>query len=306
MAKATQTHEKEAQLNTSGDDGASKGEIINRTMGSEVEVYDFGDDAGKGMENIGLGEYKVPFLRVLGTGSPETYPPANGGIDGAKPGDFLVVGSREIWKPGFIWIPVDRRHEFIEWIPKDDHGKGGGFVGTHAPDEAFVGELRDVHGKFGKLPMDNGHELAETFTIYALALKEEGDFPMPCQVSFSSSMIPVYQDFIRRQMSYKYGPAHQSPPMWGHQWLMGSRMFFGKGFSWQGYDITLRGMDEKGKESPRASLMSPKHELYVAAKEFHRLINSGAIKTDYSQMQQDDKAKPASRVPGEDGEDIPM
>lgn len=267
--------------------------------GSEVIVYDFGDDAGKGMEGVRQDEYRIPFLKILDPKGKECKPVEAGGVSGARAGMVYNTSTGELLdgKKGFVFYPVQRKHEFIEWIPKDDKGGGGGFIGVHSPDEAIVGQLRAVHGRFGKLPMDNGHELAETFSLFGLYVYDDQP-PVMATIAFSSTQIPKYQKFISRYMNITYPGANGQPirpPLWAHRWRFNT-VFEQKGeFSWYGWKITLDAKDADGMElHPRESLVPRTAQLYLDCKTFYTMIEEGKAKVDYNQ----------AREPGDDTDDI--
>lgn len=271
--------------------------------GRELAVVDFGEDAGMGMEDVSQDEYRIPFLRVLDPKSPQCRPVQAGGM-GAKGGDILNTATGEIWDgtKGFIFLPVFRDHNFIEWIPKNDDGSGGGFVGIHAPDEQIVGQLRAKHGRFGKLPMDNGNQLAETFYLYGIAIYEDRE-PIRAMVAFSSTQIPKYQTFVGRYMGIKYRTpqgAEVLPPLWAHRWRFTTGMQTRGQLSWFGWNLKL----DSENEEPRAALMPMDDPLYKASKDFYLLIREGKAKVDYTQNQPTEE--PATRQPGDESEDIPM
>ena len=261
---------------------------VQQQQGGSVVTYDFGDDSGAGMENVKSDEYRIPFLRVLDAKSPQCKPVERGGTPGAKAGDILNVSTGEVYdgKKGFVFLPVSREHSFIEWIPKNEDGSGGGFVGVHSPDEAIVGQLRSMHGRFGKLPMDNGNQLAETFTLTGLACIDGVD-PFPAVIAFASTNIPTYQSFIGRAMNIKYpgpGGAKINPPLWAHRWRMGSA-FKEKGQqNWYIWNMKLDARNDDGTEAPtHMSLVPRTDELYIAAKSLHEMVASGKAKVDMAQ-----------------------
>ncbi len=115
-----------------------------------LQVMDFGEDAGLGMENTTADEFTIPFITVLQTNSPQCDENEGSYIPGAKAGMFYNTGTGELinGKDGFIFVPVARDHNFAEFTPRN---LGGGFVGTHAPDDDLVIMLRAKFGKFGKM-----------------------------------------------------------------------------------------------------------------------------------------------------------
>lgn len=291
-----------------------------------LTVVDFGADAGAGMENVSADEYRIPFLRIIDPKSPQARPVNMPGGLGASGGDVLNTALSEFidGKKGFEFIPVFRDHNFIEWIPKNDDGSGGGFVGVHSPDEQIVGQLRGKHGRFGKLPMENGNELAETFYLYGLQLIGEwsknedgslGDFigdVRRVMIAFASTQIPKYQNLIGRYMNIKYqGPGGKEvlPPLWAHRWEFKTEMQVKGTQSWYGWKITLAEKDEAGNElKPFASLIGTKHPVYATAKSFFEMIRDGKVEVNYNNARSDTGTDTTQRndTTGAESDDIPM
>ena len=264
---------------------------------TDVTVYDFGDDAGKGMEDVTSEERKIPFLNILDPKSKQCKPKSAGGL-GAKGGDLYNTATGEIYsgETGVDFIPVYRDHNYPEFIPREPDGSGGGFVGIRAANDPLVIELRHKQGKFGRLKTAEATELTETYYLFGLVIT--GDSPanqqvMPMMVAFKSTQIGKYQAFINRQDAITYptaaGPV--KPPMWAHMWHLGTRYEEKKDFNWYGWVFGPK------KEPIRESLISTKDPLYQQAKALFEAIRAGNKKADY-----------AAQAPADTGaaEEIPM
>jgi len=288
------------------------------TGNTALAEYDYGNDAGAGMENVGKDEFKIPLLRILDPKSPQVKPVANGGIPGAKAGDIFNTGTNEVYDgltKGMIFVPCARDHKFIEFIKKNDDGSGGGFVGIREPDDNLVLMLREKHGKFGKLPVpDTDHELSETFSLAVIAIPvlepavagKEAVFGQAFKaiIAFSSTQIKKYQSFIGRVMGIQYQvsdnpPKFVNPPLWAHRWHVKTQYEQKGQLSWYGWVLTLAEKNPDGSEAPTIkSRLSTKDPLYIAGKDFYNLVNEGKTKVDYTKAD----AAPA----GDPGGEIPM
>lgn len=260
--------------------------------GQEVAVYDPGTDAGAGLEDVGRDEYAIPFLTVLDPKSRFVKPAAAGGIPGANAGALFNTSTNEIFdgEIGIDFIPVHRDHHFVEWIPKNEDGSGGGFVGIRSPDDPLALELQAKHGKFGKLPTSDGHELAETFYLYGLVVAD--GVGTPVVIGFSSTQIKKYRNFMTRAMGIKYqGPSGMIvPALWAHVWRFGS-MWEKKGKAYEGFGWRIALKKEPSIES-RLKISDP---LYVQARGLYEVIKSGRA-----------VVKHEEREPGEDRDEVPM
>lgn len=272
--------------------------------GTELTIYDFGDDAGAGMEDISKEERRIPFLGILQAGSPQCKPKNVGG-PGLKPGDLYNSATGEAYdgEKGIDFIPVSRDHNFPEFIPRDEKGGGGGFVGIRSADDPTVAKLRAEQGKFGKLKTNNDDgevtELVETYYIYGLVCPEGVDLKsevlpgtvMPVVVGFKSTQIGKYQTFINRQDAISYqtqkngATVNVKPPMWSHVWRLGTRYEEKKLGAFHGYTLSLR------EEPALKSFLRISHPLYQRAKAFYETVKSGKQKADFAAQATDSTDK---------------
>lgn len=256
--------------------------------GQEVAVYDPGQDAGAGMEDIDRSEYAIPFFIILDAKSRFVKPAEAGGTPGAKAGDLMNTSTGELYdgKEGVDFIPVSRDHHFVEWIPKNQDGSGGGFIGIRSPSDQLVEDLLAKHGQFKKLPTSDGHELVETFYLYGLVVHEGQASPVV--VGFSSTQIKKYRNFMTRAMGIEYqgpnGPV--KPAMYAHLWHFSS-MWEKKGKAFEGYGWRI-GLKEEPPIKSRLKLTDP---LYLRAKELFNVIKSGkaVVKHDQERQPGDDE-----------------
>lgn len=273
-------------------------EVAQRTTGSAVAEADFGEDAGKGLENVSSSERTIPFYRILQSNNPQVKDPRQGGLPGAKPGMILNLGSGELFDgvDGIPFIPVHRDHNYPEWTPRE---AGGGFVGIRADDDPVVLELRAKFGQFGKLPNGvtrrddkgqalDGTELTETYYLYGLATEEY----VPALVAFTSTQIKTYKAFMGRVMGFKYKSGEQlvTPPMWAHRWLLQTTPQKNKKGDFFGWRLSLAGKNEDGSEAPYIKSLIPRSDpLYSSAKDLHAAIAEGHARVNHEQGKESDE-----------------
>lgn len=261
--------------------------------GTDVQVYDFGDDAGAGMENVTRDEYKIPFLSILDPKSPQCKPKSAGGL-GLKAGDIYNTATGEAYngEAGFDFIPVSRDENYPEFISRKEDGSGGGFVGIRAPDDALVLKLRAEQGKFGRLkvpPQSGGewipgvdHELAQTYYLYGILIVPDTQQPMPVLIGFKSTQIDKYKGLITRQNNITY-PTPKGivrPPLWAHFWHFATKYEEKNQRSWYGWVIGL-----KAEPSSKA-LLKMSDPLYQMAKDLYAAIKGGQRAADYAAQNQ--------------------
>ncbi len=262
-----------------------------QSPGSELAVYDYGTDAGKGLENISRDEYAIPFVYVLDAKSPQCSPPSAGGIPGAKAGALYNTATGELYdgEKGALFIPVHRAEEYGEWIPRRQDGSGGGFVGVRSANDPLVLELQAKHGMFGKLPTSDGHELVQTYKLYGMLVGDDG-VGSPALVPFKSTGIGAYKNFITRVMSIQYQVEKSSrhptglvrPPMWAHRWRLGTRYRPAKQPGQSGWYIPRLWLDE---EPPLRSRLKTNEPLYIQGAELSMAITQGRVTVKAEQEQ---------------------
>lgn len=189
-----------------------------------VTAEEFEGDSGAGLEGTRPEERKPAFLYLLQT----TAKAVNRGmaeyVEGAMPGMFYSTGSGRVFNQ-FEFIPLKRETTYVEWIPVEE---GGGFVGTHSPDSDFVRQyIRSDRDRFRKIETEDGHQLVQTQTIYALggppgftSLDDSELVAIP----FTSIKIRHYTSWFDSVKRITYqgprGPVH--PNIYRHRWLLSS------------------------------------------------------------------------------------
>lgn len=129
-----------------------------------LAAFDFGEDAGKGFENVTVADLTIPFLNILQALSPqiedEAYPDAKTGMIFNTVKGTLIDG-----KVGVIFQPCFYEKLYAEFTPRD---AGGGFHGTHQPNSDLVKEAiaRNDGDTYGDLKTPEGNDLIETHYYY--------------------------------------------------------------------------------------------------------------------------------------------
>lgn len=293
----TKTQEKAAADAKLAAEGTKPGqEVAPRTTGSALAVAeDYGDDAGKGMENITADERKIPFVRLLQSNSPQCTNDGNAKyMPNAKAGMFLNTSTGALFDK-LEFIPCARDHKFVEYVPRD---LGSGFVTVHEPNAEIVLMLRAKQGKFGKLEngvvrdakgnITAGTEIIEGFQVYAIFLDSETGAKFRAVASFTSTQIGKYQNLIDRidNIEYRTSAAEDAktikPPMWAHRWVMTSANEKNKKGAFKGYVLGLATKKPDGSDDfPIKSLIKMSDPLYAEGRAFRAFVESGKGAADY-------------------------
>lgn len=264
--------------------GSSQGETPPQAASSALVAYDFGDEAGGGMENIDRDEIRIPFLIVLQTNSPQCKPVEAGGIPNAVAGMIYNTSSGALYagKNGIPFVPAKRDYNFIEYVPRD---AGGGLVTIYDKHDPNVEALRAKQGKFGKLKTANGNEIVQTMYIYGMFAPEQGS-AFPAIIPFKSTQIGKYQRFVDRMNNEKYQqPDGSMKPaaLWMHRWRLTTNYEKNKKGEFYGWGLRLDTLRPDGsEENIRNCILKASDPLRQAAKAFNTSIDSGAAKADYT------------------------
>ncbi len=184
---------------------STKKEVAVKDDKTELAVANaYGDDAGSGFETTDTSELSIPFLGILQSNSPQVE---DEDPSGAKSGMFFNTVTRELMSgtDGFIFLPVHKDRQYVEWVPRE---KGGGFVGMFAPDADEVKQAiaNNNNNRYGKLAHKD-NDLIETYYVYGLILNEEGTETAGFGVvSFTSTKIKPCRDWFTSMYTLKGRP----------------------------------------------------------------------------------------------------
>jgi hypothetical protein len=242
-----------------------------------IANYDYGDDAEAGFENVGQEDIVLPRLSILQALSPQVN--GDEAIEGAKAGMLHINVNDQLYdgKEGIEFIGCYRQHVFTEWVPRK---RGGGFVGSHAPDSEIVKKAKEGSTKFGKYNTDystndegeyKGNDLVETYELYGIVLTEDG--PIPLVFPFTSTKIKKYRDWMTGLRIFR---PKQKIPMFAHRvrlTTVSQEHAAGKSFN-----IKL-GPATNG--SLADSLIPPGDELLELGREVYEMAKKNRYRVDY-------------------------
>jgi hypothetical protein len=248
---------------------------------AQIQAYDYGDHAHEGFEGIGINDLSIPFINVLQPTSPEIV---ENQIEGCRAGDLLNSVTREILSQPVVIIPVHREEAVVEWIPRS---KGGGIAGRHSLESDIFLDVIKANGGSRIPPKDAenkrisfkspaGNELVETFYIYCLILDQAGEsIEGFCVLSFTSTKIKVYKDFISAMYGLK-----GAPPIYANRAKISTAME--KRESGTSYNYRVAPLKDSWRES-LINPATPEGEMLLSeALKFRDMIKGGLAKPDYT------------------------
>ena len=175
------------------DEGAALTTIDNA---GALAVFDFGQDAGAGMDSMGAADQAIPYLSIL-QGLSKAVSDPDHMIDGARPGMIMDSVSKTTWDcdkgPGMVFLPcISSGQVFTEW----EGAKGKGTpVNRLMPDDPIVVEAKRNYS-FNELKAPNGNRLEETFYVSGIILSEDMQPTGYGVISFKSTGIKAYKASI--------------------------------------------------------------------------------------------------------------
>lgn len=260
-----------------------------------LEAHDFGDDAGLGFDNTTGSDMVVPMIIVVNDKSKLIK------NNQAKCGQLFVTGVGTAHD--FLEVvPAITDHCYIEWTPRD---AGGGFKGRHALESQVVKDTMSVAksrvGKQttmrrktdGKLE-PTGTELVEAFEIWLVLGDGEGKPNGYALMSCSSMKIGPYKQWITKlrhfQLPRPNSAGRQDVPLFANRTML--RVVDARRnqdeFKQPSFDPFTKSTDNKTPDLV-ASLLGPKHPMYLAGKELRDLVLAKKIAGDYSSTESEDQ-----------------
>lgn len=217
--------------------------------------------AGQGVDDLGRDEKGLPFLDILQKQSPEIDE-----LEGAAPGLIINKATKELSKT-IRFVPVCREHVYNEWVPRD---AGGGRVGTHPVGSPIVAAARKQRA-VGKVLLDNGNELIETFYLFGLTLDAE-DTPTPAVISFTSTKIPAYRTLATRSDALMFTAKDGRKlkfPWFSHVWRLGTEQKRKDKYSWFTWTTAFDGENDRADEGrlpPTSPIVAMGADMFASHK----------------------------------------
>ena len=126
----------------------------------------FEQDQAGGMEEMGQGDFAMPFLRVLGQLSPEVNERDAKYVEGAKAGMIFNTVTKQAYDgvEGVNVIPCGYKREYVEW---SDRGEGTSApVAMHSVESGIIKDA--TRGADYKDRLPNGNYLENTASYFVM------------------------------------------------------------------------------------------------------------------------------------------
>lgn len=251
-----------------------------------ISAFDFGENAGLGLDSIAGALLKLPFFQLVQKGTP--------GVDKKddilyqQVGNFYDPLSRKIYQGdvGLKGVMISTAEYFVERTPMKEGRK---FQGKHlrSSDVVKAGIKRteaenklekDKHG-YGKVKAPEGdNDLIETHECLVVLEDPDGD-RFGCVLKFSSSAIPYLQKWMTGVVNNRTLPdGSKAPggkiPLCANEFKLTAEFKEGKGFSWHVPNI------QPLQEDYASSIKIGPGSLYEDAIAQHKAMKAGKIVVD--------------------------
>jgi hypothetical protein len=231
---------------------------------TEVAAFDpgmFEADAGAGMENMGVEDLALPFLKIL-----SGLDPILDEMEEARKGDILNTVTNAVYKgkEGLNVIPCAYMRRFIQWAPR---GSGSGAPqAIYAPGDPDLPKTeRSSEDNKEYVVGGSGEYIEETHQHFVMIVGEEG--------SVETALIAMKSTQLKKSrkwnsmissltMQGKNGPF--TPPRFSHVYHLKSVSEENSKGSWHGWDISRVGPVEDAA-------------VYTRAKNFSESVLSGDV-----------------------------
>jgi len=149
-------------------------------MSEEKKAQGFMDAiAGQGIEDVGINDMSIPFLKILQKGNPECEDGNPARVPTAAAGMFMNTLTKQLYGKEIGLIPVKYEPVWLCWAPNR-----GGFKGRHKPGSIEVfGSAFDEGGMKDK----DGNEVVENNVFYCLIEGHFEDGPIVLSLSSTGS-----------------------------------------------------------------------------------------------------------------------
>tara|TARA_R110000796_G_scaffold41179_3_gene102008 strand:+ start:4359 stop:5192 length:834 start_codon:yes stop_codon:yes gene_type:complete len=252
-------------------------EVATVTPGAVALPFDYGDDAGQGME-ITMDDLKIPFIalvqndsKVLDADEPNYVPGGSAGM--------LFNGATRQFSDDLILVPALRQTTYVEWLPDR-----GGFADEHAATSPIVAEAKRNAAKKYELRTEGGNDLEETRSIYAIVLDSELNPVGYCVVPFTGSKMGPWRDFWTKIDTARVS---KDAPLFSLMIRISSFDDKNKaGKKYKNYLVNpARDAEGNMTSDPLAaavagSMLAPTSPQYLAAKQLREAIQSGSATAD--------------------------
>ncbi len=232
------------------------GKAVAEKKKTEVAAFDpgmFEADAGAGMENMGVEDLALPFLKIL-----SGLDPILDEMEEARKGDIFNTVNNTVYKgkEGLKVIPCAYMRRFIQWAPR---GSGSGAPqAIYAPGDPNLPKTeRSSEDNKEYVVGGNGEYLEETHQHFVIIVGEDGAAETAL-IAMKSTQLKKSRKWNSMISSLTMQGKNGSftPPRFSHVYHLKSVSEENSKGSWHGWDISRVGPVEDAAVYARAKTFS--------------------------------------------------
>ena len=246
-------------------------DVVLQTQSTDLAAMgvDIFEDANLGNENVGQEDITIPRLKVAQALSPEIKKTKGEYIEGAEEGSVFNSATRELYELPLIVVPVSYVRRYIEWVPRE---KGGGLIDPNHTEDILEKCTRNDDGDY---VLPNGNEIVVTPEHFIIIVRADGSYEQAV-LSMSGSKAKISRSWNTAIRNVKV-----RNPATGK--MVAPARFY------QSYKLeTVPETNDRGDffnwkispHVPTVAIPDVGPEIYMAARAFHELIQSGAVKAE--------------------------
>ena len=235
----------------------------------------FEQDQAGGMDQMGQGDFAMPFLRVLGQLSPEVNERDAKYVSGAKAGMIFNTVTKQAYDgvEGVNVIPCGHKREYVEW---SDRGEGTSApVAIHSVASGIINDA--TRGADYKDRLSNGNYLENTASYFVMLPDMQ-----QALITMKSTQLKVSRSWNSMMNSIKLQGKNGlfTPAAYSHVYKLSTVQQSNDKGTWFGWNIEKVGpVQDKN--------------LYEAAKQFASSVTNVEVKHGEGET----KSKPQDSVP---------
>ena len=235
----------------------------------------FEQDQAGGMDQMGQGDFAMPFLRVLGQLSPEVNERDAKYVEGAKAGMIFNTVTKQAYDgvEGVNVIPCGYKREYVEW---SDRGEGTSApVAIHSVASGIINDA--TRGADYKDRLPNGNYLENTASYFVMLPDMQ-----QALITMKSTQLKVSRSWNSMMNSIKLQGKNGlfTPAAYSHVYKLSTVQQSNDKGTWFGWNIEKVGpVQDKN--------------MYEAAKQFASSVSNVQVKHGEGET----KSKPQDSVP---------
>ena len=220
--------------------------------------------AGKGLEDLGAGDFQVPFLKILQTNHEQVSKNSQEYIEGAEPGLFFNSLTSKLYGDTVRLVVIKVEPCFLEWQPNM-----GGFVAKHNIEPDGIDK-----SNFGEWKLPNGNIVQQTYNYYVLNADDPKEGLMI--LSLTGGNIKHAKNW-NTQLSTACLPNGASAPQFANIWELKTAFNKKDQFNWFAIGTKSSNVTKKGFISKEML------DNYVISAQ--NALETQEVKADYAQLE---------------------